>query len=343
LRFARPFLRGKRGIYYCWVNGHLKSLRTKKPRIAESRHTQLLTDWKEEQKRLTDLAQDVTRPKAWTVRECFDHYLEHAATMKPNTLRNRQQILGRFCNGAEVGKMPTAELTVDHLEAWIRHHSDWSSSMRRSVINYVMAAFNFCVKRRKIDENPIHGISKPRWERRKEVISRDDEQSVYNASTGAFRDILTVLRSCGARPNELCSAKLEHYSTGVITLSEHKVDDSGEVRTIYLTSEAMEVVERLICGRTEGFIFLNSQGRAWKPDTLYCRFKRMRKDLGLGEGVFPYSLRAKFTSDAINNENANPTLIAKSLGHSNLNMLLRHYLKEDPESVRKALEEVVRK
>ena len=42
--------------------------------------------------------------------------------------------------------------------------------MRRSAINYVMAAFNYCVKRKKIAENPIHGIEKPAWERRKDVI-----------------------------------------------------------------------------------------------------------------------------------------------------------------------------
>ena len=105
------------------------------------------------------------------------------------------------------------------------------------------------------------------------------------------------------------------------------------------------MVERLIGARSEGPIFVNPRGDngVWTPDTLYCRFKRLRKKLGLGPGVFPYNLRSKFTSDAINNGNANPALIAKSLGHADLNMLLKHYLREDPDAVRRALEEVTRK
>src|SRR5436189_215774 len=107
-----PFLRGKRGIYYCWIEGHLKSLRTDRP--------------------------------------------------KP-----------------------------------------WSASTRRTYIDHVMSAFNYCVRRKKIKENPIHGIERPRSERRKQVISIDDERKVYEASKGSFRDILTVLRETGARPGEL--------------------------------------------------------------------------------------------------------------------------------------------
>lgn len=327
---SKPFFRGKKQSYYCWIDGHLKAL-GKTKRAAWDRYRDLVA-------RRDELGGD----KPWTVCQCFDHYLEHAATMKPNTYRNREQILGRFCLEAKVGKLVHHDLTADHLEAWVKSR-EWSPSMRRSAINYVMSAFNYCLKRKKIAENPIHGVTRPRWERRKAVISGGDEQKIFDASQGSFRDILTVLRSSGARPNELCTARIEHYNAGVITLNEHKEDESGDNRVIYLTTEARLVVERLIGSRTEGSIFRNSRGQPWTPDTLYCRFKRLRKKLGLGEGIFPYALRAKFTSDAINNGNANPALIAKSLGHADLNMLLKHYLREDPEAVRRALDEVAKR
>jgi integrase len=325
---SKPFWRESKGAWYCWIDGHQRSLGPKK-QLAWGKYRELLEEKKE-----------AARSQDWTVRQCFDYYLEHAASFKANTLRNRRQTLDRFCREAKVGGLPWRGLSVDHLESWLKLHADWSQSMRRSAINYVMAAFNHCVDRKKLAENPIHGLTKPRWERRREVISPEDERKVYEASKGAFRDILTVLRGTGARPGELCSARIEHYAGGIITLEEHKTDETGEDRTIYLTGEAREVAERLIGSRTEGPIFLNSRGQAWTPDTLYCRFKRLRKKLGLGDGVFPYNLRHRFTSDAINNGNANPALVAKALGHTDLKMLLKHYLKEDPEAVRRALEEI---
>jgi len=328
---SKPFWRESKGAYYCWIDGRQRSL-GKKKNAAWDRYRALIADRD---------AGKVT--KDWTVRQCLDHYLEHAQSMKPNTYRNREQVFARFYEEAKVGDLPWRALTVDHLEAWLQLHPDWSASMRRSVINYIMAAFNYCVGRKKIGENPLHGVRKPRWERRRENLSPHDERKVFEASKGTFRAILTVLRATGARPNELCSAWIEHYRDGVITLTEHKEDEAGKERTIYLTTESRDIVERLIGDRTDGPIFLNARNQAWTPDTLYCRFKRLRKKLGLGEGVFPYALRHRFASSAINDGNANPALIAKALGHADLNMLLKHYLKEDPEAVLRALEGIAQK
>jgi integrase/recombinase XerC len=325
---SKPFWRESKKSYYCWIDGRQRSLGPKKA-LAWRKYRALL-ETKERQ----------AQSGAWSVRECLDYYLEHAAGFEPNTLRNRKLTFDAFCAEAKVGRLRHAELSVDHLDSWVKSHAEWSASTRRSHINAIMAAFNHCVRRRKIAQNPIHGVEKPRWERRKEVIDADDERKVYEASRGAFRDFLAVLRRTGARPSELCKARVGDYKAGVITLGEHKADESGEDRTIYLTGEARDVVERLIDGRADGPIFLNSRGEPWTPDTLYCRFKRLRKKLGLGPGVFPYAVRHRFASDAINNGNANPALIAKTLGHADLNMLLKHYLREDPDAVRRALEEV---
>ena len=135
----------------------------------------------------------------WTVRQCLDYYLEHAAGMKPNTLRNREQAFNRLCQEAKVDHLPWDAITADHVEAWIRTH-DWSASMRRSVINYVVAAFNYCMKRGKIAANPLQGIEKPRWQRRKDVMASEDLQAIYDASKGSFRDFLAVQMGTGGAP-----------------------------------------------------------------------------------------------------------------------------------------------
>jgi len=331
-----PFLRGARGGFYCWVEGHLKSLGTKKPRVAEGKYRELLTDWE----RRKEEAKESLSPKFLTVRQSLDYYLEHAAGFEPNTLRNREQTFENFCTEAKVGELPHTDLTADHLEAWVKGHTEWSLSTRRSHINAIMAAFNYCWKRKKIAVNPIHGIEKPRWERRKVVISRDDQQTLYEASSSAFRAMLTALRETGARPSELCKARVEDYRDGMIILEEHKEDEHVELRTVHLTPQLRAEVEGLIGARTTGPIWRNSRGEAWVPDTVYCRFKRLRKKLGLKDGVYPYAYRHRFASDAINESDANPAMVARLLGHAGMDTLMKNYFRENPVAAQKALAEI---
>ena len=102
-------------------------------------------------------------------------------------------------------------------------------------------------------------------------------------------------------------------------------------------------VEKIIGDRTSGPIWRNTRGEAWTPDTIYCRFKRLRKTLGLGEGVYPYSMRHRFASDAINESDANPAVVAKLLGHAGMETLMKNYFRENPEAAQKALAEIRRK
>ncbi|HEY2157155.1 MAG TPA: tyrosine-type recombinase/integrase [Isosphaeraceae bacterium] len=324
---SEPFWRESKGCFYCWIDGRQRSL-GKKKQAAWAKYRELLSDRKKLER------------GRWSVRECLDYYLEHAAGFEPNTLRNRRQTFDAFCAEARVSKLPAADLTIDHVEAWVKSHSEWSLSTRRSHINAVTAAFNHCVKRKKIRENPVKGIEKPRWERRKEIISSDDQQAIYDASSGPFRAMLTALRETGARPSELCNARVEHYRDGMIVLEEHKEDEHVELRTIHLTPALRSEVEALIGGRESGPIWRNSRGEAWTPDTIYCRFKRLRDKLGLGEGVYPYSFRHRFASDAINDSDANPAVVAKLLGHAGMETLMKNYFRENPEAAQKALAEI---
>jgi hypothetical protein len=54
----RPLPEG-RCKYYCWIDGHLKSLHTGKPKIAEGRYREMLKDWE---------ASNTRTQAPWTVR-----------------------------------------------------------------------------------------------------------------------------------------------------------------------------------------------------------------------------------------------------------------------------------
>jgi integrase len=175
------------------------------------------------------------------------------------------------------------------------------------------------------------------------VISPSDQQRIFDASEGPFRAILTALRETGARPNEICSALVEHYRDGTIVLSEHKEDETGEDRVIYLTESAKVLVEGLIGARHSGPIFRNSRGEPWTPDTVYCRFKRLRARLGITDGAYPYSFRHRFASDAINGtatrKGLDSLVVAKLIGHGDARMLQKHYYRGEVESLRRAAEQ----
>jgi integrase len=334
-----PFLRGKRGIYYCWIEGHLLSLRTDKPRVAQANYQEKLKDFRAAQGRTREAA----APAPLTVRECFDLYLEYAKRFDPATREARERILDAIAGQGGVGPLPHDLMTHDHLLGYLARNPDWSSSYLRLQINIATAAFNFCIKRKRIAANPLQGIEKPRWERRKQVISPADSDALRDAATGAFADIFTALRETGARPSELCRAEVRHYRDGMIVLDKHKEDRHVETRTIHLTPELRARVEALIGSRTEGPIWRNTWGRPWKPNAIYKRFVQLRERHGLGDGVFPYAMRHRFASDAINESDANPAMVARLLGHANMDMLMRFYLHENPEAAQKALEEIRRK
>ncbi len=126
----------------------------------------------------------------------------------------------------------------------------------------------------------------------------------------------------------------------MIVLEEHKEDEHVEYRTIHLPPALRSEVEALIGDRTTGFIWLNTRGEAWTPDTIYCRFKRLKEKLNLGEGVYPYAMRHRFASDAINESDANPAVVARLLGHAGMETLMKNYFRENPEAAQKALAEI---
>ena len=65
--------------------------------------------------------------------------------------------------------------------------------------------------------------------------------------------------------------------------------------------------------------------------------------LGLKDAIFPYAYRGKFASDAINESDANPAMVARLLGHADMTMLMKHYFRENPEAAQKALAEIRKK
>ncbi|MCI0457183.1 MAG: hypothetical protein L0Z62_09415 [Gemmataceae bacterium] len=82
-------------------------------------------------------------------------------------------------------------------------------------------------------------------------------------------------------------------------------------------------------------MFLTRRGKPWSFDALKKRWWRVQKRTGIKACLYQY--RHAFASRAINETNANPAHVAALLGHTDLTMLLKHYLESDPAALHRAL------
>jgi integrase len=267
------------------------------------------------------------------LQECVDHYLP---TLRPTTRRTREQTLGAFMKHA--GNIKVSALTKRHVRTFL--NPEWSPSTRRSHIKTILACLNVAVRDELIEENPVKDIEKPAWERREKIPTGEELQKLLAAAKEPFKTLLRAMADSGCRPHEICGLKVEDcFPDESIWLVENKTKNQTGVkkRPIYLTPELAELTRKLIGGRTEGHLFLNRYGEPWTTDTLRLRFSRLRKKLGLSDGVIPYGTRHRFASDAINRQKMDSLIVARLLGHSDARMLQRTYFREDTEAMVEAM------
>ena len=114
-------------------------------------------------------------------------------------------------------------------------------------------------------------------------------------------------------------------------------------RDVYMSQALVELVRKAIGNRTEGPVFLNARGTPWKPPTIGHDVYKLRLELGLPKHAVPYSIRHAYISAAVNDTDANVALIARQVGHSDLTMMMRNYLHESPEAMRRMVDKISRR
>ena len=272
-------------------------------------------------------------PRDRTLQACVDHYLP---TLAPKTRRTREQTLRAFlkhCGSIRVGK-----LAKRHVRTFLK--SDWAPSTVRSHIKTILACLNRAVKDGVIDANPLHDIEKPNWERREKILSGEELTILLSHAREPFRTLLKAMADSGCRPSEICGLQVEDcFPDQSVWLVENKTKGQTGVkkRPIYLTPELAETTRKLMGGRTSGHLFLNRYGDPWTTDTVRLRFVRLRKKLGLSEGVIPYGTRHRFASDAINLQKMDSLIVARLMGHTDPRMLARTYFREDAAAMVEAM------
>jgi integrase len=225
----------------------------------------------------------------WLVaRVCSEYlqYCEHGVangTVSAGHRDGASWVLNDLCGYC--GALPVARLKKGHIQTWIERHPRWKSpATHRSVLAIVLAAFN-ATERNFAVANPLKGLKKPASRPRLASFSREDEETLYQATDAPFRDFLFAAMHTGLRPFcELARLTAEDVEeTGRGMLWRVYSSKTKKTRKIPVRPEVAELTRRLLATAPPGSgrpLFRNVRGGAWTKVNGVVRFLALRKQLG---------------------------------------------------------------
>jgi integrase len=255
-----------------------------------------------------------------------DLYLDHSRRHHaPATYEWYRAYLQDFCD--RYGGLGVAALRPLHVTRWLEAHG-WGQSTRRGAIAIIKRVLSYALAEGYIREDPLRSLKKPPMRRREKILSAEERRALLDATPDQpFRDFLTALQETGARPGEVFSVTAADVDLeeGLWILLAHKARaKTGKARVIYLTPRMVDLCRRLVAAHPTGPLFRNTDGKPWNRNAVRCRFRRLRRKLGLDAGVVAYAFRHSWATDAL--EKGVPiATVAELLGHSDTKMVSAHY------------------
>lgn len=270
-KFPKPFFRTARNSWFLQVGG--KQIKLGPDRDAAFRRYHELMGQPEAPPARADPASVVGILDAF-----LDWCLNHKAGRTYDWYRG---YLESFARSLPRG-LDTAKLKPFHVQQWLDANPGWKTGKRGAVIA-VQRAFNWAVRMGHIEASPVRSIEKPKAGRRDRVISDDQYREILGlVGDEEFRDLLTTCWETGCRPQEAVSVEARHVDleNGCWVFPVEESKGKKQKRVVYLTDEALEITRRLMARRPTGPLFRNTDGFAWTPFALNCRFGRLRVAIG---------------------------------------------------------------
>lgn len=238
----------------------------------------------------------------WSIVESFIRWCESDGK-KPNTIKQYRTRLNPF--KAHFGPREFSTLTAIEIDDWLAADGKFADGRpkapdtRRITIISIGQLFQYAVDKCVIEKKPFARLKKPGGRRRKRAITDAEIAAIVKHSSPEFSRIFRAFLQTGARPNELASAKFEHWhkARGLIILQEHKTDHTGKDRKIPVGKKWLPILLEATGDRTEGHLFLSPRGKPWTSAALTQTFSRARKRAGLPDDLVLYLTRHKFGTE----------------------------------------------
>ncbi|MCA9103016.1 MAG: site-specific integrase [Planctomycetales bacterium] len=219
-----------------------------------------------------------------------------------------------------------ANLKPFHIQAWVKaDYRKAKNNTRRNAIRAVERSMNWAVQSGYITANPIKGMEKPRQESRETVITEAQYRKALELTSddGDVRDFLTFLWETGARAEEVPVIEAKHVDGDTITLPKKDSKGKRYNRVIFLNDTAQATVKKLIERHPKGAIFRNGKGKPWNKNSIRCRFRILKRELGMPD-LCATVFRHTWATDALTN-GMDTTTASILMGHRDPATLARNY------------------
>lgn len=150
----------------------------------------------EAKKLLAEFTLGKSRPQSIGYQQAVALFIaDKKQSKRPSTVYGYARLLGKL-----KFKSKLAEIT--HEEAGRKVAAIKAPSERSHVLVAGKVFFNWCMNRRMISDNPLRGISKPKANKRKRVLTPEEIQAIWGIE-GDFADYLKLLLLTGQRRSEM--------------------------------------------------------------------------------------------------------------------------------------------
>jgi integrase len=231
-----------------------------------------------------------------------------------------------------------AECRPFDLQCWLNDHPEYRSEWyRRCVVSTIKRAFSWAMEMELTDRNPFARMRANRGPAQRRRPMTDEEfQILLRGSDPRFRRFLIFLKFTGCRPGEAANMRWAnvHFDEGAVVLQEHKTArKTGRARIIPLVTTVVKLLQWIRAHQgtvkqvdAQDHVFTNRRGNALSRGWLSLKMQRLRKRLGIANGVTYYGLRHRYGLMGIK-KGVNLKLLSLCMGHARTQMT-EHYIME---------------
>lgn len=214
-----------------------------------------------------------------------------------------------------LGRLRLSEVTFERVADMHESISEDGPVVANRVLALASKMFNFAHRPLKWApaDNPCRGVKRNKETKRRRKASREElvriiarlrtELETPNVASAAF---VWLLLFTGARKGEIAAAKHANVHGNRILLDEHKTDDGGHARVIYLPPAAREVIDKYLPVTSGTLTGILSPKKFW---TKVCAEENL-PDLTL------HDLRRTFASVALSTGQLSLEQVMQMLGHA---------------------------
>jgi integrase/recombinase XerC len=234
----------------------------------------------------------------------------------PVTMYHRHCTLVRLA--AALGGTPLLEATPDQMYAWRDSLNNLGPGTVYAYVSHVRAFYDWAVKQKLIDANPVADVPVPKLPRRHpRPITELELQHALDHAPGRVRIWLVLAAWCGLRAKEVALLQADNihlYGEPHLKVAFDATKGSTE-RTVPLHPYAVTELQRAELPAA-GYVFRKLDGSPVSPNLVSKLSNQHLHALGITDTF--HSLRHRFGTRAYGAE-FNLRSVQELLGHSNIN------------------------